>query len=122
MEQRINLNKAAPELYKTMGQLEQQSMERAVAAGWSKGFCHLLKLRASQINGCAFCARMHTRDALAEGESSDRISVIPGPPAIFHGMLQHPDLARFDRSSLRLGITGGSVVPATRVPPATALA
>lgn len=77
MEQRINLSKAAPELYKTMGQLEQQSMERAVAAGWSKGFCHLLKLRASQINGCAFCARMHTRDALAEGESSDRISVIP---------------------------------------------
>jgi acyl-CoA synthetase (AMP-forming)/AMP-acid ligase II len=45
----------------------------------------------------------------------DRISVIPGPPTIFHGMLQHPDLARFDLSSLRLGITGGSVVPATLI-------
>lgn len=45
----------------------------------------------------------------------DHISVIPGPPAIFHGMLQNPDLARFDRSSLRLGVTGGSVVPATLI-------
>ena len=78
MEQRINLSKAAPELYKPMGQVEQQSMERAVAAGWSKGFCHLLKLRASQINGCAFCLRMHSRDALASGESADRLAVLPG--------------------------------------------
>lgn len=45
----------------------------------------------------------------------EKISVIPGPPAIFHGMLQQPDLARFDTSSLRLGITGGSVVPATLI-------
>ena len=45
----------------------------------------------------------------------DRISVIPGPPAIFHGMLQHPRLAEFDRSTLRLGITGGAVVPATLI-------
>jgi len=45
----------------------------------------------------------------------DRISVIPGPPAIFHGMLQHPELGKFDLSSLRLGITGGSVVPATLI-------
>lgn len=43
--------------------------------------------------------------------SSEKISVIPGPPAIFHGMLQHPELAKFDTSSLRLGVTGGAVVP-----------
>ncbi len=45
----------------------------------------------------------------------EKISVIPGPPAIFHGMLQHPRMAEFDRSSLRLGITGGAVVPATLI-------
>lgn len=45
----------------------------------------------------------------------DRVSVIPGPPALFQSMLQHPDLARFDTSSLRLGITGGSVVPAVLI-------
>lgn len=43
--------------------------------------------------------------------SMEKISVIPGPPAIFHGMLQHPELAKFDTSSLRLGVTGGAVVP-----------
>lgn len=41
----------------------------------------------------------------------DRINVIPGPPAIFYGMLQHPRMREFDRSSLRLAITGGAVVP-----------
>ena len=47
--------------------------------------------------------------------SGEDISVIAGPPAIFHGMLQHPNLAGFDRSSLRLGVTGGAVVPATLI-------
>lgn len=45
----------------------------------------------------------------------DRISVIPGPPALFQSMLQHPELARFDTGSLRLGVTGGSVVPAVLI-------
>lgn len=45
----------------------------------------------------------------------EKVSVIPGPPAIFHSMLQHPRLSAFDRSSLRLGITGGAVVPATLI-------
>ncbi len=45
----------------------------------------------------------------------EKVSVIPGPPAIFHGMLQHPRMDEFDRSSLRLGITGGAVVPSTLI-------
>lgn len=36
-----------------------------------------MRLRASQINQCAFCIRLHTRDAQASGESIDRISVLP---------------------------------------------
>ena len=38
----------------------------------------LVQVRASQINGCAFCLRMHSRDALASGESADRLAVLPG--------------------------------------------
>jgi AhpD family alkylhydroperoxidase len=38
---------------------------------------HLVKLRVSQINGCAFCMAMHTRDLLDEGERVDRIAVLP---------------------------------------------
>ena len=41
----------------------------------------------------------------------DRISFLPGPPAIFQGMLAHPERARFDLSSLRSAVTGASTVP-----------
>lgn len=37
------------------------------------GLLHLLKLRVSQINGCAFCVDMHARDAVADGESAERV-------------------------------------------------
>jgi acyl-CoA synthetase (AMP-forming)/AMP-acid ligase II len=47
--------------------------------------------------------------------AAEAISVIAGPPTIFHSMLKHPDLARFDRRSLRLGVTGGTVVPASLI-------
>ena len=36
----------------------------------------LVKIRASQINGCAACTDMHTKDALAEGESQDRLNLV----------------------------------------------
>lgn len=51
--------------------------ELVSSAGISTGFAHLLRLRASQLNQCAFCVRMHTRDALKCEESNDRISVLP---------------------------------------------
>lgn len=54
-------------------------------------------------------------DEILRRVQNEKISVIPGPPTVFHGMLQHPELAIFDTSSLRLGATGGSVVPATLI-------
>ena len=54
-------------------------------------------------------------EAVLQRVQHDRITVIPGPPTIFQGMLGHPRLHEFDRSSLRLGITGGAVVPAVLV-------
>ncbi|MDW5442176.1 carboxymuconolactone decarboxylase family protein [Polaromonas sp. SM01] len=41
--------------------------------GFSKTIHHLVHLRASQINGCAFCVKMHTREARQDGESNDRL-------------------------------------------------
>ena len=76
-KQRVSLGKMEPELYRSVFALEKQVDERVAAAGIEAGFSHLLRLRASQLNGCAFCVRMHTRDALASGESSDRIAVLP---------------------------------------------
>lgn len=73
---RVNLGKTAPELYKTVIELENLSMQKVQQAGIEIGFSHLLKLRASQINQCAFCVRMHTQDAIKVGETTDRIALI----------------------------------------------
>ena len=50
------------------------AMEKYLAGcGLDHRFIHLLKLRASQINGCAYCIDMHSIDARAEGESEQRL-------------------------------------------------
>lgn len=77
MSDRIDLGKIAPVLYEAVVAVDRLAGDAAALAGIASGFSHLLRLRASQINQCAFCCRMHTRDALAHGESSDRISVLP---------------------------------------------
>lgn len=77
MPDRVNLGKSAPDLYQAVIELDRLASEAANKAGIDEGFSHLLRLRASQLNQCAFCIRLHTRDALASGESSDRIAVLP---------------------------------------------
>ena len=74
--QRINLGKTAPDLYKKVAELDQIATAKVYQSGIAEGFSHLLKLRASQINQCAFCIRMHTQDALKTGESIDRITLL----------------------------------------------
>ncbi|MFD0503144.1 carboxymuconolactone decarboxylase family protein [Streptomyces chiangmaiensis] len=76
--QRVDIGKQHPSSYKTLIALSAEVEESAAAAGLDPLLIELLKIRASQINGCAFCLRMHTRDALKKGENSDRIAVLPG--------------------------------------------
>ena len=65
METRIDPRKAAPEVYRAM-----LALESAVrATGLESNLLDLVRLRASQINGCAFCIDMHSKDLRAEGES-----------------------------------------------------
>jgi AhpD family alkylhydroperoxidase len=73
---RVNLGKAAPELYQAVTALDQLVANRLTTAGIAAGFSHLLRLRASQINGCAFCVRLHAHDALAAGETTDRVALL----------------------------------------------
>ncbi|MDD8045584.1 MAG: carboxymuconolactone decarboxylase family protein [Verrucomicrobiota bacterium] len=77
MTERINLGKAAPELYEGLHELHVRVAAVCRSAGIEDGFSHLLLTRASQINRCAYCIRMHTRDALACGESTDRVNLLP---------------------------------------------
>ncbi|RLL38796.1 carboxymuconolactone decarboxylase family protein [Acinetobacter cumulans] len=73
---RINLGQSAPELYKKVAELDALAMQKVQEAQLNEGFAHLLKLRASQINQCAFCIRMHAQDALKTGESAERIALL----------------------------------------------
>ncbi|GHF41028.1 carboxymuconolactone decarboxylase family protein [Streptomyces morookaense] len=76
--QRVNIAKQHPAAYKALTALSSEVQEAAAAVGLDPLLVELLKIRASQINGCAFCLRMHTRDALQMGENPDRIAVLPG--------------------------------------------
>ena len=76
MTERVNIGKSVPELYQTVIELDRLVSDALTNAGVAVGFSHLLRLRASQINQCAFCVRLHARDALASGESSDRVAVL----------------------------------------------
>jgi AhpD family alkylhydroperoxidase len=76
MSERLNLGKSAADLYQAVVALDRLVSRNLTNAGLAEGFSHLLRLRASQINGCAFCVRLHARDALANGESSDRLAVL----------------------------------------------
>ena len=69
MEPRIHYLKFAPEALKAMYDLEKY----LATCGLEHKLLHLLKLRASQINGCAFCIDMHSKDARALGESEQRL-------------------------------------------------
>lgn len=72
MEKRIQIDAIAPEAYKSLFALEQYLQKSQL----SRTHKELIKIRASQINGCAFCIDMHTKDALKYGESPQRIFLL----------------------------------------------
>lgn len=76
--QRVPVNTQHPAAYKALLTLSAEVTSAAAAAGLDPLLVELLKIRTSAINGCAFCLRMHTRDALELGENPDRIAVLPG--------------------------------------------
>ncbi|SBT49766.1 carboxymuconolactone decarboxylase family protein [Micromonospora narathiwatensis] len=68
---RMNLAAVAPEAYQAVLGLENHVRENL-----DHTVLELVKLRASMLNGCAFCVDMHSRDALAAGESSRRLFAV----------------------------------------------
>lgn len=77
MTERPNLGKSAPAIYQAVVALDRLVSDALASAGIGPGFAHLLRLRASQINHCAYCIKVHTRDALASGEAAERATVLP---------------------------------------------
>jgi AhpD family alkylhydroperoxidase len=72
MQARFNFYKAAPEAYQAVAALEDQVQK----SGIEKRLIHLIKLRASIINGCAYCVDMHTKEARKFGLPEQWINLI----------------------------------------------
>jgi len=72
MKPRIEYNKIAPDAVSAMLGLEKYVRQ----SGLDASLLELVKLRASQINGCAYCVDMHTKNARARGESEQRLYAV----------------------------------------------
>ncbi|MER8381501.1 carboxymuconolactone decarboxylase family protein [Mesorhizobium sp. M0142] len=72
MKERLQFFGAAPEIMKAVSVLNKAVDE----CGLEKSLLHLIKLRASQINGCSYCVEMHSREARHDGESEQRLYLV----------------------------------------------
>lgn len=72
MKARLNIGKSAPGVYEAMDALDRYVQE----CGLEESLLHLVRLRASQINGCAYCLDMHWKDLRAIGESEQRLYLL----------------------------------------------
>jgi AhpD family alkylhydroperoxidase len=70
---RLDMNSLSPEAYRHLLQLEG-----LISKQFDPTLYHLIKLRASQINGCAYCLHMHTDEALRHGEKPERLTALDG--------------------------------------------
>ena len=72
MKSRLNIQKLEPKAYEAMYGLENYLANSEL----DKLHLELIKIRTSQINGCAFCINMHTKDAMKLGETNQRIFLL----------------------------------------------
>ena len=72
MSQRISYYEVAPEAMKIMMEMEKYTKTTSI----DRNLRELMKIRATQINGCAYCLKLHTADARKLGESAHRIDCV----------------------------------------------
>lgn len=72
MQQRIDVARVSPAAYQAVSALQKYVDQ----SGLDAKLRELIKIRASQINGCAFCLAMHTRDARKLGETDERMHLL----------------------------------------------
>lgn len=70
-EPRLNVGRVLPKAYKAMDDLHEAAAEHL-----EDGLVDLVCLRTAQLNGCAFCLDMHSKDALHHGDTSDRLFML----------------------------------------------
>ena len=73
---RLDVDTAIPAFSKAMAHLDTTATKELDRVGIPAGLRDLLRLRASQLNGCAYCVDMHSKDAAENGESQQRIHAV----------------------------------------------
>src|SRR4051812_34751282 len=99
---RLQWAKAAPEVYKAMIKLSA-----AAERGLDPVIAELVKIRASQLNHCALCLDMHTKDAIAAGESVERIVQLSAWEESAH-FYTEKELAAIELTEAITVLTGGT--------------
>lgn len=73
---RLDIETAAPGFSRALAALDTATVRELEQAGIEPGLGELVRLRASQLNGCAYCVAQHTRGALAAGEPAGRVAAV----------------------------------------------
>lgn len=91
---RLDVDSAVPAFSKAMAHLDTTATRELDRVDFPAGLRDLVRLRASQINGCAYCVEMHSKDAATAGESTQRINAV----AIWN---ESPFFTERERAALR---------------------
>jgi AhpD family alkylhydroperoxidase len=73
---RLDVDAAVPSYSKAMSHLDTTATRELDRVGFPAGLRELVRLRASQLNGCAYCVDMHAADAATAGESAQRVNAV----------------------------------------------
>jgi AhpD family alkylhydroperoxidase len=106
---RLDVDAAVPSFNKAMAHLDTTATRELDRVGFPPGLRDLVRLRASQINGCAYCVDMHSKDAATNGEPAQRIHAV----AIWN---ESPFFTERERAALRFAEVVTRVAD-THVPP-----
>ena len=106
---RLDVDAAVPAFSKAMAHLDTTATRELDRVDFPAGLRDLVRLRASQINGCAYCVEMHSKDAATAGESTQRINAV----AIWN---ESPFFTERERAALRFAEVVTRVAD-THVPP-----
>ena len=111
---RLDFDALAAGFSRAMGHLDRAATKELDAAGIDPKLRELIRVRASQINGCAYCIDMHSKDARAIGETEQRLYALPAwPETPYFTARERAALAFTESVTLVAGGRGGRAPPAT---------
>jgi len=105
---RLDFDEHAPDFSRAMGHLDRAATKELDKVDFDVRLRELVRIRASQLNGCAYCIDMHTKDARAAGETEQRIYALPA-------WRETPFFTARERAALAL-TESVTLMPQTHVP------